>query len=287
MSVNLMNMYDNLTYIIHYESGACGNFLASVVRNHVYGFDIVLNEFNNAHYSKVIINYSKPDFMIGNTGLESSFELKEKFEKNYAFLDHIKPLNDTPIIAADHHSLGSARYDKIKNKWPNLKMLILTMTEEDMWQAGGNWILKTKLDFDDISKKWWKDRPVSEYPYKWPENIQSLNDISVQMIYYATKFRVERHKRLLGWNTQYWMYDKNHPNLQYDFIHFLPFRLLYTNRQEAMKRFCSIFNIPITLNLENVWNTYMNKNIELAKKWMPFIDPVNGNLINEEIQKII
>ena len=161
-------MYQNLVYSVNYESGACGNFLAAMIRNHVFGYDIIINEYNNAHRSKKIINYSKPDFIVGETGLTSRFELKRKFKKKYAFLEHIQPIGNQPIIVAEHHSLGSGRYGKIKSKWPNLKMVIITMTEEDMWQAAGQWITKTKFNFDDKSKHWWNQRPAN-FPTKWPK----------------------------------------------------------------------------------------------------------------------
>ena len=44
-------MYQNLVYSVNYESGACGNFLAAMIRNHVFGYDIIINEYNNAHRS--------------------------------------------------------------------------------------------------------------------------------------------------------------------------------------------------------------------------------------------
>ena len=157
-------------------------------------------------------------------------------------------------------------------------MAIITMTEEDMWQAAGQWIAKTKFNFDNISRDWWNRRPVNKYPTKWPKNIQSLDDITVKMMYYTMEFRVERHKKLLGWNTQHWMYDSNHPNLQHDFIHFVPFRLFFTDRLAALHLFCKIFDIEITTDLEKAWIGYMEKNIELAKKWMPFLHPYTGKL---------
>lgn len=167
-------VYVNKLYHINYLSGCSGTFLQDILiqfANKEFNQSVSYLNRINAHGTRLVLQYNS------NFKLESEnstgFLCYNLHDPDKSFIDQIKVLNDNPIVTSDHFI---PEWDRIFQKFPNAKNIIVQVDERSVLRIGFNIFYKIYLE---IYKLDINDENITIYWDNLKRHNPSLNNYSM------------------------------------------------------------------------------------------------------------
>lgn len=251
-----MTVYPNTeTYLINWPAGASGSFLASLVAHFV----------NEDFHSSLSANGNSHD---GKNVIAENWKLDpENFTKIYTVEPthlHIEPrYEDRPFILFDH---VLPDWELLFAQFPKFKNIRVTISPNEVIRMFANLFFKQFVEHYSLGNpthNYWV-QTQGYYPYLKKYN--SPKDVDLETV-----------RRYLEDSSTYdipdcWRDECELPDQYKDKIYLIRFYDIIHNRDLVLEKISQITSRPITDKVLEFYNDYIEKQDELVKSKMPWLN---------------
>ena len=246
------------SYIVSFSPGASGRLIANLIYGLLsevdYSPSYILTDINSTHnFSPYATTYklTEPRPLYGTE------DVYEKF--NFIKYPAVIPLHTYP------------KFEVIQQRFPNSKIVIITIKEQDLLEITGNSVIKNSL-YIFANKKHQPAKARIEYIEKHLRMLSTdslnirdwnTNDKKIMINAYYTTAR----DNLMKSN----FFNPVIPESFYDKVLLLPYSDIYSNSQAVLDNISNFINRPIKNSIVDLYKNYLEGREKLIEAHMPWL----------------
>ena len=245
------------TYLVNYSGGSCGAFIVTLLSLFVYNLEkSEPSQYGNSH--------SGMDYCTNLWESESSFTYHQRFYNKEAVHLHVNPANlNNPFILYDHLE---PLWKLLFEKYPKCINILITYSKNEIPRLLGNVHFKFLCQYFDNKNNvecWNNIRKKHSYL----EEFETPKDVPELLIQKFILHESEIYRIPIIYNDNLKL-----PELYKDKIIKLRMYDIIYNPEKVMNTLSSITNKPITDAIRETYKSYLDKQEELIKTKMPWLN---------------
>lgn len=253
-------------YIITFAAGSSGRFLANILYSslvpemYINGPDYT--KFNSAHK----FNPYSTTYVYPVTWDTSKFY---HIYSLFQILENLILVNDPAVIAVH----ARPNFDKLEKKFSNYKLIVITLTENDLIEVVSNSLLKNGFEY-------FSDEQTQKIKNPAVVFIQNIYKQKYGVSYTGQEIPINERKDFFDkWynssaNTVRKSYQFNPviPDKVKDKVMLLPFHDIMTDMPSTLNKISKLINRPISDQSMVLYETYLENRKMMLEKFMPWLN---------------
>lgn len=249
-------------YIIFFPAGASGRFLVNILTILVKfneDIPISLTDYNSAH---------NMNFFGGSYSLKNLPKITKLTHQNPYFFEYVEPTISQSFII-NHQN---PNFDLIFSRFPEAKVIIISVTENDFYEVNGNSLLKNGFELLDKKNNFTTHNKESMF-------IENFYKTNLKQDYKGQNLPIELKKKLFDeYNTittrvlkRSFYVSPNIPNKYIKRTLVIPFYELMHNMDFTLQNVSNFINYKVTSNAILLYQKYLSGRKKLLSEHLPWI----------------